>query len=98
MKETVSHCTRRPFYTKSVDQPKASYCLGSARRHTVYEGECRGLFLGMVLLRWERRLTEVSICMDTLDMFHHQQEALKKLHHYGYASAVDAQTPRHCRK
>jgi len=41
------------------------YCLGSAKKHTVYEGECTGLVLEMELLQQERELSEVSICVDS---------------------------------
>lgn len=41
------------------------FCLGSARRHTVYEGECMGPVLGMELLRREGNVKEVSVCVDS---------------------------------
>jgi ribonuclease HI len=41
------------------------FCLGSARKHTVYEGECMGLVLGLELLRREEDVAEVSVCVDS---------------------------------
>jgi len=35
------------------------------QRHTVYEGECMGLVLGLELLQGERDVMEVSIHMDS---------------------------------
>jgi len=53
------------LYREGEEKSQMRYCLGSARKHTVYEGECMGLVLGMELLRREREVTEVSICVDS---------------------------------
>jgi len=50
---------------RGVEKRQLRYCLGTMRRHTVYEGECVGLVLAMELLRRERDVEEVSICVDS---------------------------------
>ena len=41
------------------------YCLGSTWKHTVFQGECIGLILGMELLWLEKGVREVSFCVDS---------------------------------
>jgi ribonuclease HI len=53
------------LYRGGEEKGQRRFCLGSARRHTVYEGECMGLVLGLELLRGERDVTEVLICVDS---------------------------------
>jgi len=52
------------LFRGGVEKQQLRFCLGSARKHTVYEGECMGMLLGMELIRQEREVTEVSICVD----------------------------------
>ena len=53
------------LYRGGQEKGQLRYCLGSARKHTVFEGECTGLVLGMELLRLERGVREVSLCVDS---------------------------------
>ncbi|RDB28923.1 putative RNA-directed DNA polymerase from transposon X-element [Hypsizygus marmoreus] len=41
------------------------YRLGSAKRHTVYEGECVGAIMGLKLILQERNVRTASICIDS---------------------------------
>src|SRR6266446_3455776 len=55
------------LFCGGVEKRQLRFCLGSAQKHTVYEGEtgeCMGMLLGMELIRQEREVTEVSICVD----------------------------------
>lgn len=53
------------LFRDGVERRQAGMCLGSVRRHTVYEGECVGAVLGLELLRRERTITNATICIDS---------------------------------
>jgi hypothetical protein len=53
------------LYRGGEEKGQMRFCLRSVQKHTVYEGECMGLVLGMGLLQHERDVMEVLVCMDS---------------------------------
>jgi len=53
------------LYRGDTEKGQLRYCLGTAEEHTVYEGECVGILLGLELIKRQRNMRKVTMYIDS---------------------------------